>query len=183
MGKPKTPRRYTTETLQKARHEVHHGMTHHKASAQFGIPRSTLSAYVKKSVATSDPKDRRPNQHLTHRQEERLCQWILRQESLGYAPTYSHVRAVVQSMLKAEGGSTAPLSKHWVSRFVKRHAQLKSKIGKVQESIRFDGFTPKAIHWYFDILENNYSWIKRENMANMDEGGILMGMGTLSACL
>ncbi|KAJ3455463.1 hypothetical protein MRS44_016945 [Fusarium solani] len=42
---------------------------------------------------------------------------------------------------------------------------------------RFDGFTPKAVNWYFDIRENEYGWIKPENTVNVDEGGIMAGFG------
>ncbi|EWZ77885.1 hypothetical protein FOXG_22498 [Fusarium oxysporum f. sp. lycopersici 4287] len=50
-------------------------------------------------------------------------------------------------------------------------------LGKRQEAARFDGFTPKAVNWYFDIRENEYGWIKPENTVNVDEGGIMVGFG------
>jgi hypothetical protein len=54
--------------------------------------------------------------------------------------------------------------------------EIKKKGGKVQETARFNGFTPKAVNWYFDILED-YSWIKPENIVNVDKGGIMAGYG------
>ncbi|RYC78524.1 hypothetical protein BFJ63_vAg18602 [Fusarium oxysporum f. sp. narcissi] len=50
-------------------------------------------------------------------------------------------------------------------------------MGRRQEANRFDSFTPKAVHWYFDILEGQYGWIKPENTVNVDEGGIMTGFG------
>ncbi|KAJ3455738.1 hypothetical protein MRS44_017220 [Fusarium solani] len=50
-------------------------------------------------------------------------------------------------------------------------------IRKRQEAARFDGFTPRTVNWYFDIRENEYGWIKPEDMVNVDEGGIMAGFG------
>ncbi|EXM18022.1 hypothetical protein FOTG_13874 [Fusarium oxysporum f. sp. vasinfectum 25433] len=101
---------------------------------------------------------------------------VLRQEPLGYALSHSQLRACVEAILKQQGDNK-PLGKHWTTRFVKRHLQLSTKLGKRQEVTRFDGFTPKAVNWYFDIRENEYGWIKPENTVNVDEGGIMAGFG------
>ncbi|KAF5255643.1 hypothetical protein FOXYS1_13934 [Fusarium oxysporum] len=77
-------------------------------------------------------------------------------------------------------GDNKPLGKHWTTRFVKRHLQLSAKLGECQETARFDGFTPKAVNWYFDIRETEYGWIKPENTVNVDEGGIMAGFGKSS---
>ncbi|KAJ3455068.1 hypothetical protein MRS44_013668 [Fusarium solani] len=53
-------------------------------------------------------------------------------------------------------------------------------IRKRQEAARFDGFTPRTVNWYFDIRENEYGWIKPEDMVNVDEGGIMAGFGVQS---
>ena len=45
------------------------------------------------------------------------------------------------------------------------------------EAVRFNGFTPKAVNWYFDIRELEYDWIRPENVYNVDEGGIIQGFG------
>jgi len=50
-------------------------------------------------------------------------------------------------------------------------------MGRRQEANRFDSFTPKAVHWFFDIREKEYGWIKPENTVNVDEGGIMAGFG------
>jgi hypothetical protein len=70
---------------------------------------------------------------------------------------------------------------NWVSRFIKKHPELKTKSGRVQETVRFEAFTPKAVNWYFDILED-YSWIKPENIVNVDKGGIMAGYGNFFWC-
>jgi hypothetical protein len=101
------------------------------------------------------------------------------QESLGYALTHSQLRSCVEALLRQQGDNK-PLGKHWTTRFLKRHSKLSTKLGKRQEAARFDGFTPKAVNWYFDIRENEYGWIKPENTVNVDEGGIMAGFGNSS---
>ncbi|KAI8710801.1 HTH CENPB-type domain-containing protein [Fusarium sp. LHS14.1] len=113
---------------------------------------------------------------ISKSQEDTLLRWVLRQESLGYAPSHSQLRACVEAILQQQGDNK-PLGKHWTTRFVKRHPQLSTKLGKRQEAARFDGFTSKAVNWYFDIRENEYGWIKPENTVNVDEGGIMAGFG------
>ncbi|KAF4332249.1 hypothetical protein FBEOM_13955, partial [Fusarium beomiforme] len=95
-------------------------------------------------------------------------------KSLWVMLSHSQLRACVEVILKQQGDNK-PLGKHWTTRFVKRHLQLFTKLGKCQEAARFDGFTPKAVNWYFDIRENEYGWIKPENTVNVDEGGIMAG--------
>ncbi|RYC79190.1 hypothetical protein BFJ63_vAg17935 [Fusarium oxysporum f. sp. narcissi] len=102
--------------------------------------------------------------------------WLLRQESLGYALTHSQLRSCVEALLRQQGDNK-PLGKNWTTRFIKRHSKLSTKLGKRQEAASFDGFTPKAVNWYFDIRENEYGWIKPENTVNVDEGGIMAGFG------
>jgi hypothetical protein len=72
------------------------------------------------------------------------------------------------------------LDKDWTTKFIKRHSKLPTKLKKCQEAARFDGFTPKALNWYLDIQENEYGWTKTENAVNVDEGGIMAGVGKSS---
>jgi hypothetical protein len=65
---------------------------------------------------------------------------------------------------------------NWISIFINKHPELKKKNNRVQKIIQFEAFTPKAVNWYFDILEN-YSWAKPENIVNVDKGGIMAGYG------
>ncbi|KAJ3454193.1 hypothetical protein MRS44_018087 [Fusarium solani] len=74
--------------------------------------------------------------------------------------------------LLRQQGEHPELGRNWVARFINRRADLKTKMGRRQEAKRFDSFTPKAVHWYFDIREGQYGWIKPENTVNVDEGGL-----------
>ncbi|KAJ0126480.1 Transcription factor atf1, partial [Fusarium oxysporum f. sp. albedinis] len=128
--------------------------------------------------------------------KDRLFWWILnrrrrwsqtwrqlrRLRSLGYAPSHSQVRATVAALLRQQGQEVT-IGVHWISRFMKRHPAIKTKIGRRQEPSRFNSFTPMAVNWYFDIREREYGWIKPENTVNVDEGGIMAGYGEYYLCL
>jgi hypothetical protein len=86
---------------------------------------------------------------------------------------HNQIRAAVEALLK-QRSDTTPLGINWVSKFVSKHIEIKTKCGRIQETARFNGFTPKAVNWYFDILED-YSCIKPENIINVDKGGIIAG--------
>ncbi|CAG7554323.1 unnamed protein product [Fusarium equiseti] len=115
------------------------------------------------------------NIHLPS-QESRLVTWILLQEALGYAPSHSQVRATVAALLRQQGRERH-IGVHWLARFIKRHPDIKTKVGKRQEAARFNSFTPMAVNWYFGIRASEYGWIKRENTVNVNEGGIMAGFG------
>ena len=95
---------------------------------------------------------------------------------MGYAPSHSQLRECVVALLKQQGSNLKP-GRHWITRFLEQHPEIKTKRGKRQEANRFDAFTPKAVNWYFDIREHEYGWIKPENTVNIDEGGIMAGFG------
>jgi hypothetical protein len=79
--------------------------------------------------------------------------------------------------LLRQQGEYPDLGRNWVIKFINFRADLTTKMGRRQEAKRFDCFTPKAVHWYFDIREGQYGWIKPENPVNVDEGGIMTGFG------
>ncbi|RYC79914.1 hypothetical protein BFJ63_vAg17206 [Fusarium oxysporum f. sp. narcissi] len=149
-------------------------LSQHQASDKYGVPQPVLSK--KLSGQKSRKESTHPHQRVSTSQEDRLIRWLLRQESLGYALTHSQLRSCVEALLRQQGDNK-PLGKSWTTRFIKRHSKLSTKLGKRQEAAKFDGFTPKAVNWYFDIRENGYGWIKPENTVNVDEGGIMAGFG------
>ncbi|XP_044720144.1 DDE superfamily endonuclease domain-containing protein [Hirsutella rhossiliensis] len=148
------------------------GLSQRQASQKGGIPQSTTSSRMRGRSALTDQEQ--PEKLLSRDQDANLVAWTLLQESLGYAPSQSQIRACVVALLKQQGCDSR-LGRHWVEKFIQRHPELRSKAGRRQEANRFDSFTPKAVHWYFDIREMEYGWIKPENTVNVDEGGIMSG--------
>jgi hypothetical protein len=148
-----------------------------KAAQKRGVPRSTLSRRLSGQARRNERIQ--AHQRISKSQEETLIRWVLRQESLGYALSHSQLCACVEAILQQQGDNK-PLGKHWTTRFVKRHPQLSTKLGKRQKAARFDGFMPKAVTSYFDIRETEFGWIKPKNTVNVDEGGIMAGFGKSS---
>ena len=149
-------------------------LSQHQAAQKHGMPQTTLSDRLRGLPSKSEATQ--PAQLLYKSQEARLVTWILRQEALGYAPSHSQVRATVAALLRQQGRER-PIGVHWLARFIKRHPEIDTKVGKRQEASRFNSFTPMAVNWYFDIRESEYGWIKPENTVNVNEGGIMAGFG------
>jgi hypothetical protein len=152
------------------------GLSQNKSAQKHGVPQQTLSRRL--AGLPSQFEISQPSQRLSASQEDKLAQWILRQESLGYAPSHPQTVACVEALLKRHG-DTKPLGKNWLYKFIQRHPEVKTKVGRRQEAARFNGFTPKAVDWYFNIRENEYGWIKPEHTVNVDKGGIMAGYGEI----
>ena len=167
--------RYSEDQLLDAYIEVtENRMSVRKAAQKHGVPATTLSARLNGRPPRAEAQQHR--QRISPVQETRLTSWILRQEALGYAPSHSQMRAAVEALLKSMGDNK-PLGKNWIEGFIARNPSIKTKKGQRMEASRFNGFTPKAINWYFDIREKEYGWIKPELTHNVDEGGIMAGFG------
>ncbi|KAF4331826.1 hypothetical protein FBEOM_14400 [Fusarium beomiforme] len=167
--------KYTEEDMAEAILDItDNGFSLPQAAHRRGVPRSTLIDRLNGRGAVKEQIH--PHRRLSKSQEDRLALWILRQESLGYAPSHSQIRACVMGLLRQQG-ERPNLGRNWVNKFINSRTDLKTKIGRRQEAKRFDSFTPKAVHWYFDIREGQYGWIKPENTVNVDEGGIMTGFG------
>ncbi|OBS17150.1 hypothetical protein FPOA_12327 [Fusarium poae] len=167
--------KYTEDDVAEAILDVtDNGFSPLQAAHRRGVPRRTLIDRLHGRGAVKEQIH--PHRRLSKRQEDRLAFWILRQESLGYAPSHSQIRACVMGLLRQQG-EHPNLGRNWVIKFINRRADLKTKMGRRQEAKRFDSFTPKAVHWYFDIRDGQYGWIKPENTVNADEGGIMTGFG------
>ncbi|KAH7471540.1 hypothetical protein FOMA001_g13495 [Fusarium oxysporum f. sp. matthiolae] len=175
MPRSRLRSKYTEEDTAEAILDVtDNGFSPPQAAQRRGVPRSTLIDRLNGRGAVKEQVH--PYRRLSKSQEDRLAFWILRQESLGYAPSHSQIRACVMGLLRQQGDHP-DLGRNWVIKFINRRADLKTKMGRRQEAKRFDSFTPKAVHWYFDIREGQYGWIKPENTVNVDEGGIMTGFG------
>ncbi|RKK06589.1 hypothetical protein BFJ65_g18487 [Fusarium oxysporum f. sp. cepae] len=166
---------YTEDEMADAIFDVtENGLSQNHAAQKHGIPQQSISDRFHGQTALDDQVQ--PNRHLSRNQEANLAFWIFRQESLGYAPSHGQIRACVVALLKQQN-KKQELGRNWVAKFIKRHPKLKTKPGRRQEANRFNSFTPKAVHWYFDIREEEYGWIKPENTVNVDEGGIMAAFG------
>src|SRR5438128_1594921 len=100
---PKRPRRpYTEEDMINAIFDItENGTSQYLVAQKYGIPQQTISDRLNGQTALADQIQ--PGRHLSMNQEDRLVTWILRQESLGYAPSHSQIRACVIALQKQQG--------------------------------------------------------------------------------
>ena len=103
------------------------GLSVRQAAEKWGVPRSTVSDRLRGQTALADQIQ--PEQHLIRNQEAKLTSWILRQESLGYAPSHSQIRACILAILQQQGRKP-DIGRNRVSRFIQRHPELRTKTGR-----------------------------------------------------
>ena len=93
---------YTEDSVTKALSDItDNGLSQHQAAQKWGVPRTTISSRLRGQTAMADQIQ--PKQHLIRNQKIKLISWILRQESLRYAPSHSQIRACVLALLKQQG--------------------------------------------------------------------------------
>ncbi|XP_044720040.1 tc5 transposase DNA-binding domain-containing protein [Hirsutella rhossiliensis] len=106
------------------------GLSQYRAAQKYDIPQQSISDRLKGQVALADQIQ--PRQLLSKSQEARLVSWILRQESLGYAPSHSQIRACVEALMK-QLNNERTVGRNWVSKFINRHPDIKNKRGDVRK--------------------------------------------------
>ncbi|KAF6524740.1 hypothetical protein HZS61_010535 [Fusarium oxysporum f. sp. conglutinans] len=127
MPKSRLKWEYTEDDMAEAILDItDHGFSPPQAAQRRGVPRTTLIDRPNGRGAAEDQIQ--PRRRLSKSQEDRLAFWILRQESLGYAPSHSQIRACVMGLLRQQG-EHPDLGRNWVIKFIKRRADLKTKMG------------------------------------------------------
>ena len=102
-----------------------------------------------------------------------LVDWV---KEMGRRGIPLHASAVAHH---ASAISGTPVSERWVHRFRSRHPDLKAKWTTGLEKCRAQSLNPAAISGFYDVLESlveEYQ-ITEENMYNMDEKGVQLGIG------
>ena len=104
------PPNYTEDEVENAYLDVtDNHLSINQAAAKYGIPRSTLWNRLH-GIRSWNERNVGP-QRLSSVEERDLAGWIVRQDSLGYAPGHSVVRSIVEAILKQKG-DTRPLGKN-----------------------------------------------------------------------
>jgi len=99
MAKQKPRATYTEEDMTRAITDIlENGISQRLASQKWDIPQTTLSSRLHGQTPIGDQEQ--PHKLLRKTQEARLVTWILRQESMGYAPSHSQLREGVVALLK-----------------------------------------------------------------------------------
>ncbi|RYC80010.1 hypothetical protein BFJ63_vAg17110, partial [Fusarium oxysporum f. sp. narcissi] len=95
-------RNYTEDDVAEAIFDTtDRGLSQNEAAQKRGVPQWTISRRL--SGQASRNERIQAHQRISKSQEETLIRWVLRQESLGYAPSHSQLRACVEAILKQQG--------------------------------------------------------------------------------
>jgi helix-turn-helix, Psq domain/Tc5 transposase DNA-binding domain len=141
------------------------------AAQMYDVPKTTLTARFNGRHTRSEAHA--GQQKLTPPQEEILKEWI---KVLGKRGVPLDLSAVANRASIIAGGEVGV---NWARRFRKRHPDMKANWTTALEACRAACLNRPLVTEYFEMLgdiirENN---IPPENIYNMDEKGIQMGIG------
>jgi hypothetical protein len=146
MGKTKE------RDLQEAINLVENGEFQSRAARGFGVVASTISRRRKGSQPHSRAHE--GDQILSNLQEQELTEWILHEERCGRAPAKKIVREFaceIASGLRPVD-EAVKIGRNWVDKFLNRHHNLKTKVGRIVNTNRIDGINSKSIkHFYLYV--------------------------------
>lgn len=166
---------YTEYDIMCALEEVANGKSLRKASLEWGVPRSTLRG--RNATTQSHQEAASYLQKLPTVVENRLTNWILNQEALGYGVTHTQIRTFGERLLALQGDHK-PLGKHWMARFLARNPILKTKRQIYVDSVRINCARSEVIQPWFQKLDiPAIRAIPANQRWNMDETGVMEGYG------
>lgn len=116
-----------------------------------GAPRSTIQY----RLAGHEPRKKAPQKHrrLDPYQEEILVKYI-QDTQLQYAPiNYTQLAVVAQAMAQ-EKEPGARLGKNWITRFLRRHEEIRKARNRALESSRITAAIPSMIEGWFSQLSH-----------------------------
>ncbi|KAM9874815.1 transposase [Verticillium dahliae] len=168
--------RYTEDGINQALEAVLNGQSLRKASAEWGIPRSTLRCRIQgtqpRDIAFSS------QQKLSPTQEKHLVEWVRIQAALGLPPTHQQVRDFAERVLRLRGGAET-VGKYWFQAFLRRNPSINVQRVRPIDSQRINGASIGVIrHWFRYLSIPEIKAIQAANRYNMDETGILEGRGS-----
>ncbi|RKK91727.1 hypothetical protein BFJ68_g16112 [Fusarium oxysporum] len=151
------------------------GVSQSKAAATYGINRSTFQARLRGSTV---PKEaHKPLQKLSEYQEKHLREWILIQDDLGCSVSHQQVRDFASKVARRNGFQEG-VGKDWLQAFMRRYPDSKTLRGNKIDIDRFSGASAELIKAFFMLLMMPaIHKIKQKNRYNMDEVGMMEGIG------
>jgi len=167
--------RYTESDIHHALEAVASGGSIKKASRDWGVPRATLYNRMHGHECRKDAFS--SLQRLSQTQENQLTEWILIQDAMGLPPTHSQIKQFAQRMLAVKGDHTQ-LGKHWMQAFLRLNPAVRTQKCHHRDSARVNGASTEVIRpWFNNFFLPEIQAIKPENRYNMDEAGIMEGLG------
>ncbi|KAM4065855.1 transposase [Hirsutella rhossiliensis] len=109
-------------------------------------------------------------------QEKQLTEWILIQDALAFLPLTR--RSGSSRSACSPSKETTPLGKHWMQAFLRRNPAVRTQKCHHRDSARVNGASTEVIRpWFNNFFLPEILAIKPENRYNMDEAGIMEGLG------
>lgn len=169
--------KYNESDIQNALVDINNGMSVAEAGRKWGVPRTTLSGR-KNCHYESHSQGAAHLQKVSPIQEAMLANWILAQGSLGFPPKHATIRHFASRMLDLAGCPT-DLGINWMQQFLRRNPSVKTMLSERLEVDRAREANPTNIANWFHLFDNPIvKGISAEHRYNMDEAGIMEGLGT-----
>ncbi|KAB0804261.1 hypothetical protein PPYR_01231 [Photinus pyralis] len=159
-----------------------------KASKEYGVPRSTIEARVKKVkrgvLNREDSSKKGLGRHkpvFTLAQEEELVEHILSMEARLFGLTLDQLRSLAFELAHRNGIShrfnmeKKKAGKAWLYAFLARHPNVKLRSPEPTSLARAMGFNRTAVDKFFNLLSGTLEKFKipPERIYNVDETGIM----------
>lgn len=156
---------------------TYYGVSVSAVAAQLGVSYQTLRRRLAGVKSRSEGQEIRMK--LTRAQETILVEWI---KSLGHR-SVPWTPQIIREKASLIAGVYIGIG--WVYRFLPRHPDLKSRITVGLESCRAQALNRTTTSEFFEMLQNTITQydIKPENLYNMDEKGVQMGLGARARVL
>ncbi|BCS24404.1 uncharacterized protein APUU_40848A [Aspergillus puulaauensis] len=148
-----------------------------RAAAVFNVPRGTLRDRLQGQQNQQELYNQ--NMRLSKTQEDYLVQWIISRDERGCAPRHSHIQEMAKIILQSDSATPPdPLGGNWVTNFLKRHPELKSRFIRRYNRQRAQCEDPKVIMDWFNTYKTicNDKGILPDDIYNFDETGFAMGL-------
>jgi hypothetical protein len=142
-----------------------------QAAKDFGVPKSTLNTRFR---GVKDHKDAHAYQRkLSIAHEEVLMAWI---QEMGRCGVPLQAQAVAEQASVISG---VEISNSWVRRFLVRHPEIQTRWTTGLEKCRAMALNPTAVESFYKVVKEliDEHEIVPENIYNMDEKGIQLGVG------
>ena len=149
-------------------------LSQRRAAAIYNVPYTSLAHRVHGRRPRRDCEAN--GRKLTTAEEDVLVKHILEQDSRGFPPTKSAVRAMADTMLEEKGGK--PIGKNWTDNFIKRKPELKVRMTRFYNCQRALNKDLKVISKWFKLVRNikaKHSIINK-NTYNFNKTGFIMGV-------
>lgn len=148
-----------------------------QAANMYQVPRSTLGDRMRGLRTRAEAHVKQQNLSLA--EEVVLVKWAKVMGRRGVPLTHSTLIKYASEI------SGKPVGESWPKRFLARHPDLKVKATTSLEKCRAKALNRTAVEGFYDILEQVVEefGIKKENIWNMDEKGVQLGIGVKVAAI